>query len=273
MRHRFVKRMQAAEQAISQMPIPVEVQKQAFEHFRDTGELPDDLSLARAVLDRVRRGFDAGHDDPADWGIGTDGQFNWGLALQKIREQPPRPKDQVMQALLHEALNGPAMVRAAARFQLQAMASGGIDVTGTPFHEIDIELPEFGAVGMHLCNFGGLLTRPPYEEQARRLFARLDTLARRLHEHPTWRDALDDATQRFQKLGERPASDLLMDAVLALGEVNALMQHAVGKDVTEVLSIFDEIARAPGLPEREAAIGRLQAMAEAILLRADATGE
>ena len=272
MRHRFVKRMQAAEQAIGQMPIPVEVQREAFAHFRDTGELPEEDHLARIVVRRVQRGGDVPSGGP-EWGIDDNGCFDWGLALQTIRDNPPRPKDQVMQALLNEALNGPAMVRAAARFQLKAMANGGIDVTGTPFHDVEVELPEFGSVAMHLCNFDGLLTRPPYEEQARRLFARLDLLARRLHEHPTWRAALDDATQRFQELGERPTSDLLMDAVLALGEVNALMQHAVGKDVTEVLSIFDAVARAPGVPEREAAIGKLQAMAEAGLLRADATGE
>lgn len=266
----FRKRLALAEHAIGRLPIPLDVQREAFAVFRETGELPVDRRLAQAVVDRVRRGFDAGHNDPADWGVGPDGQFNWGLALQRIREQPLRPKDEAMESLLNEAVNGPAMVRAAARFQLKAMASGGIDVTGAPFHGQDLELPEFGAVGMHLCGFPDLLAKPPYEEQARRLFARLDTLARKLHEHPTWRAALDDATQRFQELGERPASDLLTDVVFALGEMNALMRHAAGEDVTEIMTLFEEVARAPGVPEHEAAIGKLQAMAEAGLLRADA---
>jgi hypothetical protein len=193
--------------------------------------------------------------------------------MEAMRKRPVRLKDEVMESLLNEAVNDTDLARAAARVQLRAMARGGIDVTGTPFHGLDIEMPKFGAVGMHLCGFPDLLARPPYEEQARRLFARLDALRTNLHKHPTWRAALDDATQRFQELGERPASALLMDTVLALGEMNALMQHAAGKDVTEIMVLFDAVARAPGATEREAAIGKLQAMAEAGLLRASEDGE
>ena len=122
----FRKRLALAEHAIGRLPIPLDVQREAFAVFRETGELPVDRRVAQAVVDRVRRGFDEGHNDPADWGIDTDGRFKWGLALQRIREQPQRPKDEAMESLLNEAVNGPAMVLAAARFQLKAMATCGI---------------------------------------------------------------------------------------------------------------------------------------------------
>jgi hypothetical protein len=260
MRSNTKKRLALVEQAIGQVPIPTDIQRAAFDTFKETGVLPEDDRVATTVVARVRSG--------SDWMDGW-GKVDWYELLEAIRATPKRLDDEIMESLLNEAVNGPALVRGAARALLRLLAEDGLDVTGTPFHGKPIELPAFGSVGLHFMGFPQLLARPPYVRQARRLFPRMEDLQNRLAKEPRWHGPIGEAIERFQQTGQRPSDEIVMDGVLVLGEISALMQHACGDDVTELMARFDEIARAKGTARRDEAIGKLQAMAEAGLPEPD----
>ena len=262
MNPRTKKRLALVAQSIGQVPINGEQVRAAFETFRTTGELPDDDRLAQCVHIRVLRGYDLPYG-PID-------NCDWATSIEAMRNTPKRAKDEFMDTLLSEALYGPVMVRTAARALLCQLAAFGVDVTGTPFHGKEVPLPTFGSIGMHYLRVLEELALPPYVRQAKRLFRRVDDLRERLLTRPNWHAHFDGAIDRFQLSGELPGEEILADAVLVLMEINALMRHACGEDVSELMARFDEIARAKGKARRDEAIGKLQAMAEAGLLAPEA---
>ena len=255
MRSNTKKRLALVQQVIGSAPIPADQQRAAFETFKATGELPADDRLAMSVLDRVRRGYDL-PDGPI---VGCD----WGPAIQAMMTTPKRAKDEFMDSLLNEAVNGPALIRVAARALLVQFAALGLDVTGTPFHGTEVPMPNFGSIGMHYLRVLEELALPPYVRQAKRLFRRVDDLRDRLQHRPNWHDPIRESIDRFQLTGELPSEQILADAVLVLMEINTLVRHACGEDVRELMARFEEIARAKGKARRDEAIGKLQEMAEA----------
>lgn len=258
MRANTKKRLALVQQVIGHAPIPTALQRDAFEKFRETGELPDDDRVAMTVVARVQRGYDVpgGHIT----------QIDWGAAIQAMMATPKRAKDEFMDSLLNEAVNGPALIRAAARALLVQFAALGLDVTGTPFHGKDVPMPTFGSIGMHYLRVLEELALPPYVRQAKRLFRRVDDLRERLLQRPNWHDQIGESIDHFQLTGELPGEETLADAVLVLMEINTLVRHVFGEDVRELMARFDEIARAKGKAQRDEAIAKMQAMAEAGLL-------
>ncbi|MFO1076681.1 MAG: hypothetical protein U1E73_03035 [Planctomycetota bacterium] len=192
-----------------------------------------------------------------------DGPEGWRLFLANYRDLPQRPDDPLMDELLDEALSKSPQVRAAARVALETLAAIGLDVSEPLFAEHDIEhrLPDHGSVGMHLLGFPEILAREPYREQAERLFQRCADLRERIpHYDPRWPGDLEAATTRFRERGDLPESDLLLDAVLALGELHHLFEQAAGNGDAEALAIFDAAAQG-NCPSRQAAVARLAEMA------------
>jgi hypothetical protein len=243
---------------IATTPIPVRVARNTFARFLVTGELPEDDRLACAVIQRVALGYDvpADHDprfDPPD--------------VQAARHAiPTRQSDEVMDSLLLEAVSAHPVVRHAARLVLRRLAELGLDVTSTPFHGHDVDLPTHGSVGAHLLGLDKRLFRGPSERHALRLQQRLDTLCERLDASPGKLAEACRAAEKLQRSGDLPNDDLVLDTVLALGEMSTLTQHALGVDVSQEMACFDAITRAKTAGDRSAGIERLQKMAIAGLL-------
>lgn len=251
MRSTTKKRLAEVERAIGSRPVPTELVRAEFERFRQTGELPEDARVAAAVVRRVRWGYDTFYM--------ANGRFDWGRTTQAALQAPKREADEVTEGLLNEAVNGPPMVRAAARQVLRGLAQAGRDVTTTLF--VGRKLPEYGAVGAEMLGLPQRFAKAPFVKQAKRLFARIEDLRPRLPQRDRkWFQQRDDAISRFQLDGERPDDDLMLEVVLVLGELNALFNHAAGEDVREAMAAFDAISRSKG-EGRDAAIGRLQEMA------------
>jgi hypothetical protein len=117
------------------------------------------------------------------------------------------------------------------------------------------------------------LVEPRYQEQAARLFARLEDLRPRLpHHQPRWFERMLDAAHAFQVGGERPDDDLMLECILVLGELATLSDHADGLDVSDAMAVFDGIGQANG-DERERAIEELQTMGRAGRLGSPAAAE
>jgi hypothetical protein len=67
---------------------------------------------------------------------------------------------------------------------------------------------------------------------------------------------------RFKETGELPANDQMAEMVLANVEMDQLIAHKAGRDVAEVMAVFNEIAWNEG-EVMEAALKRLCEMAKA----------
>lgn len=244
------KRLEKVQTAIAATPLPLEAVRQAFERFRETGELPEHRRLAAAVVVRARNGVDLTDESGRPMGLAE--------AVQALSHAPSRPDDRVMSALYSEAVCETAIFRDAARAVLVQLAEIGFDVTEPEFAKrgIEIDLPKFGTVGLHLLGFPECLAVPPYEEQAKRLFDRFAVLRTRVGSFgKQWFAELARAVEAFRLDGELPEDELLRDVVLADAELVCLIRHWMGQDVAVVMTA---LAEAQVDPAREGAVARLQ---------------
>ena len=257
------KRLTEIENHFATVPIHFTVVKAAFEEFRRSGELPEDQRLAYAVVKRARAGYDCVYDE--------HGRFDWAASIQAGLKVKPRPNDALMDELFDEAVWADGFVRTAARMVLRGFAAAGLDPSEPQLADKGIEIPDFGGVGIHLLGLPDRLAKPPYEEQARRLFTRYETIRERVPQGDRrWMDEFGKANGAFHEFGELPDDDLLRDVVLADAEFRTLIRHAAGEDVRELMAAFDRAARAEP-DDRDGAVADLVALASAgRLLPADA---
>lgn len=236
-------------EALCRRPVAPELVDQAFETFLATGQLPDEPWFAAQVVDQLKPTMNR-H-------LGRN-FIDWAKQLCAEFE---RPKDPVRDRLIHEAVWETGVFRMAARCMLEGLVSAGFDPRQPIFD--GMELPEFGTVGMALLGVPERLVGPEHEAQGQRLTERLEAMARAIpHHNRRWWLELHNAAQMFQHDGERPADPMVLDCVLALGELSTFLDQVAGASVDEELAAFDAASQATGA-DRERAIERLQAMAVA----------
>jgi hypothetical protein len=242
------RRIERVQQVIGRLPVRPTVLEKAFTHFCETGELPEEQRLADAVCRRALK-------------IEEEPVYDLATAIVRaatrvrVEMQSGSPKSQdpsVRENLFHEAVFGDGIGKRAARIVLRCEVDFGADPTDPSFLA-DKTFPDHGSIGMHLLGFPERLAKPPYVAQAKRLFKRYAVLRDRIdHDDRFWFKAYEAALYRFDDYGELPDDELLRDAVLAGEELIALMRHARGHDVSELMATLDKAARAEG-PDREAA--------------------
>lgn len=243
-------RLAEVEQRIRSIPIPAAVVRAAFEPFRKTGELPDDMRLAYAVVCRAKRG--AARSDL------HERESDWGELIRASMAIPERPEDPLMDELYDEAVFATGPVREAARQVLRAFAAAGLDPSEPRFVGRKRQIPDYGSVGLHMLGIPQRMVRPPYEAQARRLFARAERLREIIPQGDRrWFEMLEATMHRFQSGAEIPEDPLVLDCILVMAEVQSLLRHASGEDVTELMGALGVAATTTG-EERRAAIARVQ---------------
>lgn len=254
MKRPSAQRMNDVSAALTRLPVAPGLVDEAFAEFLATGLLPNESGFAAEVVGRL----DQKHESPADQDISL---YEWGRRLWAQHADDAPARDEVRDALLREAVWETGLARLAARSMLEGLVAAGIDLTQPIF---DGEaLPEFGTVGLRMLGFPERFVGSEHTEQAARLEARLDVLAKAIPHHDrSWWRSMHMATQLFQDLGERPDDPLVFECVLALGELHTLVELVAGRDVAEELAAFDAVFVSVGA-EREAAVERLQAMAAA----------
>lgn len=245
-------RMHRLEGKLRTVPVRPVAVRAAFERFRETGDLPDDDRLARAVIKRVRLG-----PKLADL---YDSDASREAIMRAAVCTPEQPEDEVMESLWMEAIDAPGTIRVFARAALRGLTANGLDPTTRAFADLGVplHLPDYGSVGMFILGYPKSFAVSPYKQQVRRLFARSDKLRQRINQDDRrWFDTFGKALGAFLDYGEVPEEGLLRDAVLAGAEVEALMLNALGNDVADCLAALDSAARATG-PDVEVAIASLR---------------
>jgi hypothetical protein len=251
------KRLRKLSQQIDAMPIAPEVEKAAFERFRETGELPEHQRLARAVTDRaLRGGVDQGYSVVVDFKSTVERL----LRIANNEEESETEPQPLRKWLFDEAVYGADFVRCAARGALKILVAAGRDVTDPDFLGADTVLPDYGTVGLHVLGFPERLAKPPYEDQARRLFERFAVLRERTNRDDAWYEEFSKVSFQFLHKGELPEEELMCEAVLAYTEFMWLLGHFLGHGDAEVMAAFDQVARAQG-EVRAAAIVRVRVLA------------
>jgi len=232
-------RLARLKQAIDASPVRRDVLREAYEWFKMAGELPeDDEHVAYEVVQQALRGGEEWA--PEDEARLADRVRKAGLAYQK-RERPAEAWPPTVRNLLFdEALFEEPRLRRAARAVIATEVAYGGDVE-SPGFAARHGIPMYGSATMHVSGWDLTLVRPPYEHQAKRLLARQDNIRGRLADDEG--KALNKALAAFRQDGELPNDDVLMDAVLAHIEFEALYGHKKGHDVAEVMAVLARVQR------------------------------
>lgn len=233
------KRLDRAYKQLSRVPVPAEVLDAAVARFRSTGRLPDIAHFAGAVTNRILTDYPAPKAERSPEELLV--RFKeWHRAKAERRPTPvdDRPLT-VREHLFDEAVYGPRFVRRVGRAALRSVVRNGGDVTA---HDLlqDRGLPERGTVGMHVLRVYERVARPPFEERGQDVLERYGDVMDRLQARGARSlGELEAAMDTFVERGEMPPSALLSEGVLAALELEALVHHWRGADVTDLLFLLD----------------------------------
>ena len=242
------RRVNRVENAVDAMPFTNEALREAYDTFRMFGELPHYERLAQAVIESALVGRLLPVQEPMD----EPAKIRMLLRQAVEEARTPPPERTLREYLLDHAGYAPPRLRAEAQLACRYLAGKGADLTDPHYLE-DEPLPAHNSIGMRLLGYPNRLARPPYDEQARRLFARLDALRDRSpQDQAEWMKDYGTAVEAFHTMAELPEDELLLDAVLADAELIALFQHAAGDDVGEWMAALDRAATTTGAARDEA---------------------
>lgn len=252
-------RLSRVRRAIESSPVRRGVLAEAYERFRDCGELPGDDHLAYEVIQQALRG---GEEEPV-------AEAEVAERVRKARltyRDRARPRDtwppSVRAMLFDEALFEIEPLQRYARAAIGVEVALGGDVENRAFaarHGI----PCFGSVGAHVIGYSLLLSGPPYEHQALRLLVRMDNIRGKApQDNPRWLTAQTEAEIAFRERGELPADDLHLEMLLVNLEFELLMANRHGASVESSMAVLDEVAQSTGA-KLERAFVKLVEMAKA----------
>lgn len=257
MTRRHNSRLARVRHAIDAAPVQRGILEEAYGWFTDFGELPDDDHVAYEVVQRALRG---GESDPISDVV--DRVRRARLAYYQHERPAAAWPPSVRAMLFDEALFEAAPMRDVARRAIAAEVAWGGDVENPAFASRH-GIPGYGSVAMHVVGWPKKLAMPPYEDQANRLFVRMDNLRGRIPQQDTrWVAEQAEAMVRFRSTGELPVDDLRLEALLVDVELDQLIAHGVGKDVAEAMAVLDAVAWADE-EDAEAALVRLREIAVA----------
>ena len=205
---RHERRISELKRTIEAAPVRVGVLREAYEWFRDFGELyEDDDAIAYAVVMQAMNG-----GEEMRW---SDEQLHPSKRpslAERAREVlakdwPPT----VRAALFEEALFEPEPLRRIARswIAVEVAYVGNIE---NPAFGARHGLPTYGSVAMHIAGYPKRWVVPPYEGQGKRMLTRLDNLRGRIpHDDPRWFEAQADVVIQFRQTGKLPDDDLRVE--------------------------------------------------------------
>jgi hypothetical protein len=254
-------RLAHVKRAIDASPVRRHLLREAYEWFTSFGELPeDDDHVAYEVVQQALRG---GAEQAPEGEAPLAERVRKARLAYNQRERPAEAWPPSVRALLFdEALYAAPPLRAIARAQIGVEVAYGGDVESPGFgarHGI----PVYGSIAMHMGGWPKNLVLPPYEFQATRLLVRFDNIRGRIdHDDPRWFEAQAEAVIRFKQTGKLPAADLHIEAVLANVELDQLVAHKHGQDVSDAMALLNAVVWRQG-EEQEDALRRLCAMAAA----------
>jgi hypothetical protein len=255
------KRIGRLRAAIQGTPVRRQVLREAYEWFRDFGELPeDDAHVAYEVVQQALRGGEElpDHDEAQVADRIRSAKLGYAQCDRPSETWPPS----VRGMLFDEALFGHPTLQKVARAAIACEVAWGGEVENPAFCA-RFGMPGYGSVAMHVLGRDASLARPPYEDQAQRLFVRRDNLRGRPGSQDSgWSDEQAKAIVAFWQTGALPQDDLQLEALLVHVEFELLVQHKRGMDVAEAMALLDSVTRGRE-EEQVAALRKLCEMAAA----------
>jgi hypothetical protein len=236
-------RLSRLRRAIDASPVRRGILREAYEGFTMFGELLGDEHIDYEVVMQALRG---GEEAPLD----DEAVVVSRIASARLRYEKRRPRDEwppsVRALLFDEALFEPEPIRELARAAIACEVAWGGDVENEAF-AARFGIPSYGCVAMHVWRLETKLTKPPYEDQAKRLFVRLDNLRGRIpHDDPRWIEAQAAAIVRFYATGELPDDEVHLEGVLTQVELDLMSAHRQGRDVKAALKLLGDVAASEG---------------------------
>lgn len=237
-------RLSRVRRAIDSSPVRRGILREAYEWFTMFGELVEDDHVAYEVVMQALRG---GEEEPLEDEVKLTKRVSAARLAYQQRERPRESwPPSVRSMLFDEALFDPEPMRNVARASIASEVACGGDVENEAFaarHGI----PCYGSVAMHVLGWQAKLAVPPYEDQATRLFVRLDNLRGLIpHDDPRWFEDQANAVVRFFTTGELSDDDVHLEGVLTQVETQLLRAHRKGKDVKAAMKLLDDVATREG---------------------------
>lgn len=234
-RHTRLGRVQAA---VATAPVRVHLLREAYEWLRCFGELPDDDTVAfDAVLQALQGG-----KEPTSEPKARDKNAFWNA----VGASHPGKPETVRDRMFYEALFERAALRDLARATIAIEVAYGGHVESQGFAG-RLGLPVHQSMALHALGYPGRLAIAPYEDQARRLFVRMDELRGKIGGHDAaWFAEQADAVVRFLQTGELPGDELRLEALLAVIELDLLSAHKQGIDVAPAMATCARIGNDDG---------------------------
>jgi len=254
-------RMARLKQAIDASPVRRGVLRDAYEWFKNVGELPEgDEHVAYEVVHQALRGGE--ERAPEDEARLAERVRKAGIAYHK-RERPGEAWPPTVRNLLFdEALFAYQPLRRLAGALIATEVAYGGDVE-SPGFAARYGIPMYGSIAMHIHDLTRTQALPPYEYQAKRLFARFDNIRGRVpQDAPSWFEAAYKALATFRQTGELPDDDLQLELLLVEIEMEQLFGHRHEHDVSKAMALLDKVSRLDG-EEGEDALRALCEMAAA----------
>jgi hypothetical protein len=202
-------------------PVSADAVREACERFRTTGELPDNVRVARGVL-----GWCETRINSAEYSQDADGL---AALIRATVESLEVPHDAVMSALRKEAVYAREPVREVARGMLKRMAEAGGDPSAPMFTMCGYDTPVMtcSSMALTLLGFPECIATRENAERADAVFAKLRELRERIPDDAAWFRRLDAAVARHRATGALPEDGLLAAAVVADAELLGLMREKV----------------------------------------------
>lgn len=251
-------RFARVEKNLGALPLRRSAVRKAFEHFRATGELPEESRLAEAVTRTAVYGEPP--SDQEDVVSQIERLMLHARRRQALAAKSPTPTKRgatrtVRETLFHQAVHGEVLVRGAARVALMWLVrEQHEDVTAWEFAAA-YGLPRHNLVGLHILGWPENMAMPPYEAEGERLFTRWNALRDEIdYSDPEWFEPIAEAAARFKATGELRGADVCRDSVLVMHQFGLLFAHLEGQSVAKAMAAIDRVWRSAG-EEREAAVG------------------
>ena len=198
-----------------------------------SGDLPDNRRIAWAVLKRVLCARRAG---------GMSSQTPKGRLAGPPREQ-----------LFREAAHPCEPARIAARVVIRALVDIGEDPSDPEFVPPDLDVPEFGPVGLHLLGWPDRWVAPEHEAQMQRVMERHAALVGVPRTDAWWAEAASSLSAWLRR-GVLPARADVEEFVLVVGEMFALHAHYFGRGSNALVHAYADLAAAGELEQGAALV-------------------
>jgi hypothetical protein len=248
----FRDRLKRMEVWLARTPIAPEALRAAYEHFRKTGELPEDDELGEHVVRWANTKVDPTQfgDDQASFAR-LAGLYVDHMMKREYGDRVPgyEPFDGQMEALRDEAVAPWEPARSLARHVLQSFAMIGRDPTGSVISDLGLTISGgSGSVAMDFMGFPDRFVLGKHRRRARAIVDRMEKLGKATAGEQGFVDACLDASDALHVAGELPHDLRLLDVAVADIELRALMQARAGLDVSPLLAACAASRR--GRPEK-----------------------